>query len=94
MRVSPGYNDDYQIILTGNWDMGKKTGQWQYFDDEGELYLIEIFDAGRFIKRRELTDGHWAEATYNELDNEEQFNYTILDLQPPAGPDNKVGEDD
>lgn len=83
---SVSYHEDGTIRQEGTWHNGKWDGEWKDYDQNGNLTCTTIFDKGKFVKRKELKDGHWIEKVLEDLPW--VFRKVCLDHadDPPHGP--------
>jgi len=80
------FNYDGKITQQGQWNMGRRTGQWKYFDPNGLMVGETVYQEGRPLLRKYLEEGKWVEYPWEELSEEEKKYYT-KESQMQQGPD-------
>ena len=46
------YHENGEVFVTGQFNNGKKDGQWDIYDKEGKLIAQEFFKAGSIIETK------------------------------------------
>ncbi|MHC4708565.1 MAG: hypothetical protein ACYS8I_15945 [Planctomycetota bacterium] len=61
------YHDANTIAGEGNWLQGRWHGQWNRYNDDGDLTRMTIYDNGKFVSRRAKIDDQWVEQDWKDL---------------------------
>jgi Zn-dependent protease len=77
---------DGTVIEEGQWYEGRKDGQWKFYDPNGDLLSVMVWNKGQFILRKERQNGRWVEKTFEELDPIFQEEIRLTMESPPCGP--------
>jgi len=85
---SISYYPDGKISKQGYWNNGKWDGQWKYYDLEGNLTMVNVFDNGKFVSHSELEGDQWINKTWDQLSYLAKKAFTEHENAQPKGPKN------
>ncbi len=87
------YRDRNRISMEGQWDMGRKDGEWRYYDGDNQVFSIDQYDHGRLVYTK-INDGdQWTQTNLEDLPEVEQAEYLEEANGPPQGPEKSNRED-
>lgn len=61
------YYPDGTLYQEGAWYQGRWDGEWKYYDPNGHLTRVDVFDKGNFIETKQLENGSWLKKNLDEL---------------------------
>lgn len=85
------YIETGKLKRSGQWYHGKWDGEWQDYDQEGNVIRKTILDKGHLIVIKELKGGTWTEKSIDNLPKLMRMPYIKHENGPPEGP--KVRKD-
>ncbi len=80
------YDFDGRITEEGQWEMGRRTGQWKIYDSNGLLTEEVFYEDGKPVLMKVLDEGQWIEYRWEQFSEQEKENYTE-EAQMQQGPD-------
>lgn len=81
-----GFYSDGTLWETGQWEMGVRAGEWQWFDPNGLLSETTLYEAGLPTLERSLEEGTWVETRWEDYDPWTQ-EYYRWEADHPQGPE-------
>jgi Zn-dependent protease len=79
-------DDDGKLVEQGQWNMGRRTGEWKYYDPNGFLIEEELYEDGKLILIRSLEEGEWAVYRWKDFSKQEK-EYYIYEAEIQQGPE-------
>lgn len=65
-----GYGVDEKMITEGQWDMGRKTGIWKFYDANGVLTEETLYENGKPVLIKSLEEGQWEETRWENFEEQ------------------------
>jgi Zn-dependent protease len=83
--VQINYREDGKIWESGNWDMGRRSGIWQYFDSNDTEFERIIYEQGRPLLIHRKEGEQWVLVKWEDF-SEEDKEYFQKEAQFQRGP--------
>ena len=75
-----------RLTRQGEYYNGKWHGTWTYYDTDGEMKRVQVFDKGRLIKEKRSTWRGWRELELDDLPKRDRNIYIEHENGEPLGP--------
>jgi Zn-dependent protease len=59
--------DANTVQARGTWCRGKLDGPYNFYDEQGDLIRVTVYDNGNFVSRKVKVDGQWTETKWEDL---------------------------
>ena len=74
-----GYHKEYfpegELVTAGQWNMGMRSGKWEYYEPNGLLVAEIFYEDGKPVIRKILEEGKWEEYGWDDFSAEEKAYY-------------------
>jgi len=69
------YDVDGEMIGEGQWDMGRKTGFWKFYDTNDILNLETHYENGKPVLIKSFEEGQWRETRWEDFSEQDKKYY-------------------
>jgi Zn-dependent protease len=80
------YHYNGSVYSEGSWLYGKRDGEWKYYDEQGSMTRIIVFDKGKFVVCKERDGIRWVEKELKDLPVSVRKNLNKHAEGTPVGP--------